>query len=88
MSERVGGFGNYLYSDPKGLGIEEIQIRTGAYTLWSPGQETKTFLGSSGLSFFQYLKTSSVFRSQLQPPRKLLEEKCVERLNAQTQEGG
>lgn len=31
MSERLAGFGKYLYSDPKGLGIEEIQIRTGEY---------------------------------------------------------
>lgn len=35
MSERLAGFGNYLYRDPKGLGIEEIQIRTEEYRVHS-----------------------------------------------------
>lgn len=43
MSERLAGFGNYLYSDPKGLGIEEIQIRTEESRVYSvvsrPGDE-------------------------------------------------
>lgn len=41
MSERLSGYGTYLYNDPKGLGIGEIQIRTGECTLWSPGQVMK-----------------------------------------------
>lgn len=35
MSERLAGFGNYLYRDPKGLGIEEIQIRTEKYGVYT-----------------------------------------------------